>query len=873
MFRIKNQLLLCLLIGCLSATAQCPTGVTTYTVTNNSGSNVPGSMARACQCVNTMSAIKTIEFNIPDEPTIYPAVQFIISAPNVLVNGNSQPGIVFDGSSVAGSSLYGLRIISSGTGTTVTGLTIQGFTESAGGNGIQVESNNITITGNTLNNNTIGINTLGGGTVLISDNSFSCNTTGINRLVAPTIPDITTSNSQRVKGTSVPNALIEIYLNDPTCTGVNCQGLLLLGNATADAMGNWEFMPPAGTLQGSTSIVATATVNGNNTSEFTGCALVVGCDNLQVNIAATDISCFGNTDGKATATATGFATGGAPTFSWSNDSITSTISKLAPGNYTVTVTDNAGCTDTETATINQPVALNVNFVNQNVGCFNGQNGKIFATPSGGTPPFTYKWSNNSMADSITGLPIGIYSLTVTDSRNCTIARNTQLTQPQQLIATTNAIAETAGGANDGMASAVTTGGTPPFTLVWSNNDTTTEIDELAPGSYTVTVTDRNGCTATATALIGAGPGGGPCSALPVYGLFGPSEVCGNTILKLEADDNTDASVQYWWYFPNGDSTVTDQPMLDLLVTSTDFSGEYFVVRDSAGCRSIPVGGLPVNVLSLDPGQIFAGTDSLVCAANMVVLRAQAPSQGTGMWVSLGSATIEDPADMITVARNLQTGANAFVWQVSLGNCTAAASDTVVYFLEKKAILNDDRYVLQYAQDIAVMEVLLNDALGGLPDTVVTQFGTPSAGILEYLEEGKRFRYTVEENFRGTVQFQYVVCSPTSACNLPCDTANVTIDIQNLPSVPEGLVVEDPGANGRLTIKGINGFTKVEIAIFDRWGSMVYEEKDYDNADPWLGYYHDKPLPDGAYYYYLKAYDGNILYGGTRTGVIHLFSNK
>ena len=360
----------------------------------------------------------------------------------------------------------------------------------------------------------------------------------------------------------------------------------------------------------------------------------------------------------------------------------------------------------------------------------------------------------------------------------------------------------------------------------------------------------------------------------MYAVLGPSEVCGNSTISLEVDDLFPSpDVRYWWYFPNGDSTETLLPMLDIQATSTDFSGEYYVVRDSAGCRSIPVGGAPVSVLSLDPAQVFAGNDTLLCTAGVVVLKAVPPPQGTGMWVSLGNADIDDPGDFLTAARNLQTGANAFVWQVSLGACAAAASDTVLYFLEKKAVLGDDRYVLQYAQDIAVMEVLLNDNLSGIPDTVITQLGAPASGTLEYLEAGKRFRYTAAEGFRGTVQFQYVVCSPASACNLPCDTALVTIDIQNLPLVPEGIVVDDPGPNGRLTIKGISGFSRVEISIFDRWGDLVFQENNYRNDDPWLGYFSGKPLPQAAYYYYLKAWDGSAVVGGTLTGVVHLFTQE
>ncbi|MEZ4891536.1 MAG: gliding motility-associated C-terminal domain-containing protein [Saprospiraceae bacterium] len=110
------------------------------------------------------------------------------------------------------------------------------------------------------------------------------------------------------------------------------------------------------------------------------------------------------------------------------------------------------------------------------------------------------------------------------------------------------------------------------------------------------------------------------------------------------------------------------------------------------------------------------------------------------------------------------------------------------------------------------------------------------------------------------------------CNIPCDTATVTIEVQNLPKVPTGLVVNDPGLNGALTIKGLSGFSKAEINIFDRWGDLVFLDDDYKNTDPWQGDYRrsGRYLPGGAYYYFLKVYDGAEQIGKTITGVIHLF---
>lgn len=105
-------------------------------------------------------------------------------------------------------------------------------------------------------------------------------------------------------------------------------------------------------------------------------------------------------------------------------------------------------------------------------------------------------------------------------------------------------------------------------------------------------------------------------------------------------------------------------------------------------------------------------------------------------------------------------------------------------------------------------------------------------------------------------------------------ATVTIEVLNLPKVPEGLVLEDPGANGSLTIKGVSAFERVEILIFNRWGDLVYANKQYDNEQPWKGTYKGKNLPQGAYYHQLRAFDSrNLPVGGTQTGVVHLFQRR
>ena len=598
---------------------------------------------------------------------------------------------------------------------------------------------------------------------------------------------------------------------------------------------------------------------------------------LAVTVAHTDETAVNAKDGTATA----LASGGTPgfTYLWNTGATTINISSLVPGTYTVTVTDTNGCTRTNSATV-APfgcTGVSVGVSQTNIACFGAADGTVTATSGGGSPNFTYLWNTGATTATIANLVAATYTVTMTDAAGCTAVNSATLTQRPALAVTVAKTNETLANAKDGTATAAVAGGTAPYGYFWNTGATTSGIANLAPGNYTVTITDANDCTTTRSVAVLAGTGGGGgCKALPVYAVMIPAKVCGNTEFILEVNDlYPNPAVLYVWMLPNGDTLVTPKTELDLVATSTAFSGNYFVLRDSAGCRSIAVGGAPLEVVSLAPGSIFAGKDTVICAAGVVVLKTSAPTTGTGAWVSLGVAKVDNPALPLSSARNLQTGPNRFVWKIDLPGCPGAAADTVTYFLEQKPIVNDDYYTLQRAHDVAVMEILLNDNLTGLTDTMLTLVDDVAIGQLEFLAEGRRFRYSVEEEgYRGTVTFRYAVCPPMpSICNLGCDTATVTIDILNLPNVPEGLILDDPGLNGKLTIRGVSGFSRVEITIFNRWGDLVFTEKDYDNAAPWQGKFNGKNLPEGAYYYFLKAYDGSKLVGGVLKGVVHLFDHS
>lgn len=205
--------------------------------------------------------------------------------------------------------------------------------------------------------------------------------------------------------------------------------------------------------------------------------------------------------GAATGSATINVTGGGPyTYVWSNGNTNQTATNLAAGNYTVTVTDQNGCQVIRQITVTNPNAPSAT-VTATAALCNGGSGSVAAAATGGTAPYSYAWSNGGNTAIITA-GAGNYSVTVTDAAGCvTIAGPATVTQPTAISSSVTTTIESAPGANDGSATVTATGGTPPYSYMWSNGGSTATISNVGAGPYTVTVTDGNGCTSTASANV------------------------------------------------------------------------------------------------------------------------------------------------------------------------------------------------------------------------------------------------------------------------------------------------------------------------------------------------------------------------------------
>ncbi len=298
-------------------------------------------------------------------------------------------------------------------------------------------------------------------------------------------------------------------ISSPTFNGYNiaCFGTNT-GSATVTPSGGFTPYTYLWSPSGQTTATATGLPANSYTATVTdafGCpfpatiTLNEPADSITSSIdTSTNVSCNGGADGTASAVIGGGLT--PYTYSWSpSGQTTASITGLDAGTYTLTTTDNNGCTSQTTVVITEPTALAASVDSfTNVTCNGNANGTISIDVSGGTAPYTHSWSNGDTTQSVNSLGPGTYTDTIRDSEGCMFLISQSITEPggavgipASSITSTNVLCF--GGAT-GTADVFPSGGTIPYTITWSNSDTGNSADSLSVGVYTVTIVDGNGCT-------------------------------------------------------------------------------------------------------------------------------------------------------------------------------------------------------------------------------------------------------------------------------------------------------------------------------------------------------------------------------------------
>lgn len=223
------------------------------------------------------------------------------------------------------------------------------------------------------------------------------------------------------------------------------------------------------------------------------------------NICSTTISYVDPTCNLCNGSATANATGQAPfTYLWTPGNMTTpSVSGLCAGTYIVTVTDANNCTSSDTVTLTSVPPLTTNITSSTILCFGDCDAVATVTPTGGCPPYSYIWSPMAWTTAtVTGLCAGTYTVTVSDACGCFTTAVATINQPPPLIVSVSTTPTSSSSACDGSATVNPSGGNAPYTYLWMpGGQTTQSITGLCNGSYTVCVTDANGCSNCQTVVI------------------------------------------------------------------------------------------------------------------------------------------------------------------------------------------------------------------------------------------------------------------------------------------------------------------------------------------------------------------------------------
>ncbi len=376
-----------------------------------------------------------------------------------------------------------------------------------------------------------------------------------------------------------------------------------LANTTSSFGVSWKAPT---TNVGSVTIFG-AGVSANNNGGTSGdktyatTKVITALNKISFNLDSTSISCIGTNTGKLKVASVSGGAGGPYTYQWSGSTSTAdSLVNLGQGSYSVTVTDSDNNSESLTVKLSDPPSITAR-VQSNSSLCGDSTGIATVSASGGTGPLSIIWPSNFTVsnDSALQLKAGNYTVTVQDSLGCSTTQNFSInTQGSNIAFDTSTAPETCdNGWGEAMVSNVrnTIGN---FTYQWSNGSTNAQIDSLTGGSYTVTISDGAGCTATKTLVVGK------TTNVLSFSTISSNDACNKAIGSAKAIGATGGKAPYSYNWSNGQNTDSISGLI---------KGMYSVtVTDSLGCtanQSINIDDESAPAISLSSSNLSCFNDS------------------------------------------------------------------------------------------------------------------------------------------------------------------------------------------------------------------------------------------------------------------------
>ncbi len=655
--------------------------------------------------------------------------------------------------------------------------------------------------------------------------SYTLTVTDANGCAATSGPYTITSAGGPVINASLVN------LVNPTCAGANgsITGITQTGGVTTSWSNSGGTNINANNLNaGSYTLTVTDASNCSATAGPYVLTAPTGPTADATNIIISNENC-GNGNGSISGIT---ANGVGLTYSWSNSTQTTLdISNLSAGTYTLTVLDNQGCSITSgpyAVGSNPAQTINVSgVVLTPVTCAQG-NGAISGIQiSGGVAPLSYSWTNTTQTTlDISNLNNGTYTLTVLDGNGCTAISNpfTIVFIPLPTINDVSMITTNVScTGNDGTISGIVAGGTG-LTYAWNGVNGTLDQNNLAANSYTLVVTDINGCTVTSGPYIVEGSV--PLN-IDISNITSVNSACNSNTGSISGVVIT-GGINPVFTWSNGITSLNQTGL---------GAGNYTIsLSDDQGCTDseiITVGnnsGPSINSSAVNVIQTS-------CALNNGEILGLVDNSGTATfsWIGTSASTLNISDLAPGIYTLTATGTDGCVTQYGPITINGSTSPTADFSFAPSNVYPGD--LVQFS-DLSSSDVVF---WGWSIDTSSLAVENPS------------YIFVTE----GTYPVILVVLD-ASGC---MDSIIKFIDVYNVLTIPNVITTNGDGNNDKFEIKGLEKNTSVEI--LNRWGEIVFKSENYLND--WKGQdLNGNTLSNGVYTYYIKNAKGEV-----KQGFVHL----
>ena len=752
--------------------------------------------------------------------------QFIIASSNNNCNSNFGSQLTI---SSANNSSYSYLWNNGATTATLSNLTAGNYSVTATDlNGcsvnqnFQLTSNGIAVTSTIihpscqgLNNGAIQLNIYGGTAPFSYAWNNGATTRDIQQLAAGNYSVIvtdangcTSTLSNQLNNSSA--LAITSTLGNITCAGSNT------GSINTNATGGvapYTILWSNGLTQNNVSNLATGNYSVNYTDAF-GCStqstftINSTIDSIAVDFTTSDVKCYGDSSGSINTIING---GTAPySYLWSNNSTTGLINNLAQGVYTVTVSDANGCAVTKSVSISQPLSpLQITASQYHVICKGDSTGTIELFVNGSLGNYTYLWSNDSTTKRINNLKSGIYSVIVSDMNGCTISKSYPINEPDSnlILSITNNIAPCS--SNNGTINAAISGGVAPYNYLWNTGATSPSIITNSNGNYSLTATDANGCSRNQTTNINNNQA--PISILP----NSQNINCAIGQIGFISINVNGGNPPYQYLWSNGNNSNSIYNISAGIYTVT--------VTDASGCTK----EFNKTVTDVTNVQAQVLENNEICIGEYASLQCDSLLAATYQWYYNNQILIGATTSFFSTPAG---GAYYVIVTAPCGTYQSNNIEIVIHALNHVQV-NSDLIICQG-------ESAQLHAAGG-----VNYQWTPATNIDNASFSDPTVTPDFSTDYIVTITDQYG-CSATA-------TVKVSVMCDSIDA-PNGFSPNNDGINDYFNIKGIEDFDGNVVFIYNRWGSLVFKQKNYDNK--WDGKCNvsgalmGQDLPEGTYYF-------------------------